>query len=384
MAKIYERSFVAQLEQRLSTGQPLIQVLAGPRQVGKTTGVKQLIARYPHDTYYANADDILTTDRTWLIEQWQKALLSGKKALLIIDEIQKIPNWSETIKALWDKAPKTLRVIILGSSSLQLQTGLTESLAGRFELIRTYQWTFDELNQAFKYNIDRYLTYGGYPGAVAYEKDFDRWYAYLKDSIIEAVVGKDILLNRKVGNPALFRQAFEILCRYPAQEISYTKLLGQLQDKGNTDLIKYYIELYSGAFLIHPLEKYSAKNYLSRGSSPKVLVACPALYAMHEGPHILADPEKKGRVFETAVGARLIQLPGKLYYWRERQNEVDYIYEYQGGLYAIEVKSGRRKLSMGLNVFLDKFPKAHPVIITYENFAEFSENPRKFLDIITG
>ena len=139
MVKVYERSFVAQLEQRLSAGQPLIQVLAGPRQVGKTTGVQQLLARYPYTTHYANADDILTTDRTWLLEQWQKALLSGKKTLLVIDEIQKVPNWSETVKSLWDKAPKALRVIILGSSSLQLQKGLPESLAGRFELIRTHQ-----------------------------------------------------------------------------------------------------------------------------------------------------------------------------------------------------------------------------------------------------
>lgn len=384
MVKVYERSFVAQLEQRLSAGQPLIQVLAGPRQVGKTTGVKQLLARYPYTTHYANADDILTTDRTWLLEQWQKALLSGKKTLLVIDEIQKVQNWSETVKSLWDKAPKALRVIILGSSSLQLQKGLTESLAGRFELIRTHQWTYDELKHAFKYDLDRYLTYGGYPGAVGYENEFDRWYAYLKDSIIEAVVGKDILLNRKVGNPALFRQAFEILCRYPAQEISYTKLLGQLQDKGNTDLVKYYIELYSGAFLIHPLEKYSAKNYLSRGSSPKILVSCPALYTMHEGPQVLTDLEKRGRIFEAAVGTQLLQLPGNLYYWREKQKEVDFIYKYQGLLYAVEVKSGRRKLSQGLNTFLDKFPKARPVIITPENFAVFSENPRKYLDTFEG
>jgi uncharacterized protein len=381
MSKLYERSFVAQLEQRLA-GKPLIQVLVGPRQVGKTTGVKQLLARYPDPSHYANADDVMTTDRTWLLEQWQKALLLSKKTLLVIDEIQKVPNWSETVKSLWDKAPKALRVIVLGSSSLQLQKGFTESLAGRFELIRTHQWTYDELKHAFKYDLDRYLTYGGYPGAVAYEKDFDRWYAYLKDSIIEAVVGKDILLNHKVGNPALFRQAFEILCRYPAQEISYTKLLGQLQDKGNTDLVKYYIELYSGAFLIHPLEKYSVKNYLSRGSSPKIIISCPALYTMHEGPQVLADPEKRGRIFEAVVGSQLMQLPGDLYYWREKQKEVDFIYKYQGQLYAVEVKSGRRKFSEGLNDFLEKFPKSHPVIITPDNFARFSENPRKFLDAV--
>jgi hypothetical protein len=379
MITIYERSFVAQLEQRLSAEKPRIQVLIGSRQVGKTTGVKQLLARFPLPSHYANADDLLTTDRTWLLEQWQKTLKLGRDALLVIDEIQKVPNWSETIKSLWDKAPYAIRLVVLGSSSLQLQKGLTESLAGRFELIRIHHWTFHELKCAFAYDLDRYLTFGGYPGSVPYENEFDRWYAYLKDSIVESVIGKDILLNRRVGNPALFRQAFEILCRYPAQEISYTKLLGQLQDKGNTDLVKYYIELYSGAFLIHPLEKYSAKSYLSRGSSPKILLSCPALYTMAEGPRVLADPEKRGRIFETAVGAQLLQLPGDLYYWREKNLEVDFIYRYQGILYALEVKSGRRKSSKGLNSFLERFPSASPVIITPDNFPEFSEDPQTFL-----
>jgi len=351
----YERACVAQLEQRLAAKNPRIQVLVGPRQVGKTTGVKQLLSRYPHASLYANADDLLTTDRTWLVEQWQNALVQGKQTLLVIDEVQKVPNWSETLKALWDKNPDIIKVIVLGSSSLQLQKGLTESLAGRFELLKTYHWTFHELETCFAYDLDRYLTYGGYPGAVAYEDDFDRWYSYLKDSIIEAVIGKDILLNHKVGNPALFRQAFEILCRYPAQEISYTKLLGQLQDKGNTDLVKYYIELYSGAFLIHPLEKYSRKEYLVRSSSPKIMVSCPALYAMNKGPHVLDDPEQRGRMFEIAVGAQLMQLPGDLYYWREKNLEVDFIYRYRDVLYAIEVKSGRRKSSKGPDAFLKKF-----------------------------
>ena|GEM_PF-769944 len=277
-----------------------------------------------------------------------------------------------------------LIVILLVSSSLQLQKGLSESLSGRFELIKTHQWTYEELKRAFKYDLDRYLTYGGYPGAVVFESDFDRWYAYLKESIIEAVVGRDILLNHKVGNPALFRQAFEILCRYPAQEISYTKLLGQLQDKGNTDLVKYYIELYSGAFLVHPLEKYSTKSHLMRGSSPKILISCPALYTMHEGPKVLDDPEKRGRIFEAAVGGQLLQLPGNLYYWREKLDEVDFVYSYQGQIYAVEVKSGRRKLSRGLNAFMKKYPKALPIIITPDNYAAFSEYSRKFLDTVAN
>lgn len=384
MLTVYERPFVAQLEKRLSAEQPpLIQVLIGPRQVGKTTGIRQLLARYPNGSHYVNADDLLAADRSWLLEQWQKTRLLGDGALLVVDEIQKVPNWSETLKSLWDKAPGTLRVVVLGSSSLQIQTGLTESLAGRFELTRIYHWSFAELQEAFGYDLDRFLMYGGYPGSVAYEDEFDRWYAYLKDSIVEAVIGKDILLNRKVGNPALFRQAFEMLCRYPAQEISYTKLLGQLQDKGNTDLIKYYIELYAGAFLIHPLEKYSAKGWMTRSSSPKILLACPALYTMTEGPHVLDIPEKRGRLFELAVGAQLLQLPGELYYWREKNAEVDFVYRYQGVLYAIEVKSGRRAVSKGLDLFMKQFPDARPIILTTDNFQMFSEAPLKFLQALS-
>jgi hypothetical protein len=374
----FERSFVAQLEQRLQAKTPLIQVLVGPRQVGKTTGIRQLLARMSSNSHYANADDLLVTDRSWLLEQWQKALLLGDGALLVIDEIQKVPNWPEVIKSLWDRQPHRLRVVVLGSSSLQIQNGLTESLAGRFELTRIFHWTYSELKEAFGYDLSRYLMYGGYPGAIGFENEYDRWYAYLKDAIVEAVIGKDILQNRKVANPALFRQAFEILCRYPAQEISYTKLLGQLQDKGNTDLVKYYLELYAGAFLVYSLGKYSAKGWLTRTSSPKILMACPALHTMTAGRGALSDPEQRGRVFELAVGVELLQLPGELFYWREKNAEVDFVYRYQERLYAIEVKSGRRKSTKGLEVFMRQFPEAIPVVLTMDNFAKLSEAPNKF------
>jgi hypothetical protein len=375
----YERAFVVNLEERFRSREALIQVLIGPRQVGKTTGVKQLLERRQAPFCYANADDLLVSDRTWLLEQWQKALALGDESLLIIDEIQKVPNWAETIKGLWDSKPARLQVLLLGSSALQLHSGLKESLAGRFELTRVLHWRYAELRHAFGYDLTRYLTFGGYPGAVPFENDADRWYAYMKESIVEAVIGKDILQNRKVANPALFRQAFEILCHYPAQEISYSKLLGQLQDRGNTDLVKYYIELYGGAFLIHALQKYSAKAWLVRSSSPKMIPSCPALHTMAVGTMDATDPAQRGRVFELAVGAELLQLPGEVFYWREKQAEVDFVYQYQGRLHAIEVKSGRKKSAKGLDSFLEKFPTATRTIITPENFPQFSENPRNFL-----
>lgn len=376
---LFQRPFVAQLAHRLDGMQPLIQVLTGPRQVGKTTGVRQLMAQCSYPQHYANADDVLVSDRSWLLEQWQQALLLGEGALLVVDEIQKVVNWPETIKALWDAQPGRLRVLLLGSSALQIQSGVTESLAGRFELLRAHHWTFAELHAAFGYDLPRYLAFGGYPGAVVLEYDPDRWYAYMKDAIVEAVIGKDILQSRKVANPALFRQAFEILCAYPAQEISYTKLLGQLQDKGNTDLIKYYIELYGGAFLLHALQKYSPKTWLARSSSPKMLPACPALYSMVAGVDVMRSTEQRGRAFELVVGAELMQLPGQVFYWRERNDEVDFVYQYRERLYAIEVKSGRKKSARGLDAFCAQEPKAFRVIVTPENFAQFSAEPRDFL-----
>ncbi len=379
MSPVFERPFVAELLQRLQ-GQPrLIQVLTGPRQVGKTTGVRQLMAQCGWPAHYASADDVLTSDRSWLLQQWQQALLLGNDALLVIDEIQKVPNWSETLKALWDQQPARLRVLLLGSSALQIHTGVSESLAGRFELLRVHHWTFAQLQAAFGYDLPRYLAFGGYPGAVALEGSPDRWYAYMKDAIVEAVIGKDILQSRTVAKPALFRQAFEILCAYPAQEISYTKLLGQLQDGGNTDLIRHYIELYGAAFLLHALQKYSAKTWLSRSSSPKMLPACPALYSLVAGVSVATNAEQRGRAFELAVGAELMQQPGQLFYWRERNDEVDFVLQYPDRLYAIEGKSGRKKSGRGLEAFCRQAPQALRVIVTPDNFAHFSQDPRAFM-----
>ena len=383
MSHHFQRPFVGRLASRLEAQPRLMQVLVGPRQVGKTTGVKQIIAQAQLPAHYANADGLLASDRNWLLEQWQQALLLGEGSLLVIDEIQKVPNWPETIKALWDARPGHLRVVLLGSSALQLQTGATESLAGRFELLRVHHWTFAELQEAFGYDLTRYLAFGGYPGAVPFEADPDRWYAYMKDAIVEAVIGKDILQNRRVANPALFRQAFQILCHYPAQEISYTKLLGQLQDKGNTDLVKTYIDMYSGAFLLHALQKYSPKAWLSRSSSPKMLPACPALYSMTAGVDTASNAEQRGRAFELAVGAELLQQPGELTYWRERHDEVDFVYQYRQHLYAIEVKSGRKKSAKGLAAFCKLVPQALPVIVTPDNFAAFSADPRAYLAKVT-
>jgi predicted AAA+ superfamily ATPase len=261
---------------------------------------------------------------------------------------------------------------------------VSESLTGRFELIRVPHWNYTDSRRGFKWDLETYLTYGGYPGSYAFVDDWQRWREYVHHSIIETVIGKDILGQRSVTNPALFRQAFSLLTQYPAQEISYTKLLGQLQDRGNTDLIKHYIELYEGAFLIRALAKYSVKPVLRKSSSPKILPLCPALCTVTEGPDVARSPEWRGRLFELAVGMELARLPGELFYWRENNAEVDYVYRFAGKTFAIEVKSGRKKKAGGLSVFIDRFPRAHPVLIDMENFLAFSKDPEKFFLIVSG
>lgn len=373
-----KRNFIDMLQNHLKEEQPLIQILLGPRQVGKTTGVLQLVKTYTGPWHYCSADAVMQATDHWILEQWQEALLKGTHTLLIIDEIQNIPNWSDTIKKLWDEQSlkKTaLKLILLGSSSLSLSKGISESLAGRFEMIPVFHWDFHESAKLRPMDLSAYLSYGGYPKSYEYMDEYDRWFSYIKNSIIDRVIEKDILQFAIIKNPALFRQAFEIICCYPAQEISYRKLLGQLQDKGNTDLIKYYISLFEGAFLIKALPKYGSQEFKIKSSSPKILPLAPCFY------HIFSrNDDRKNFVFEATVGAKLLQLSSALYYWRQGNDEVDFILVWRRKLFAVEVKSGRKKRADGLTKFLSLHADAVPVIISRDNYSQFIENPKRFLE----
>lgn len=366
---VIELGFVGKLEQALASSNNLIQVVLGPRQVGKTTGIRQLLGRYPENHTYASADGMLAKSTEWLYEKWTLAQSEGIK-LFVLDEIQKVENWSETVKQLWDgrRTEDQMKVVLLGSSSLKIKRGLSESLAGRYMVHRVHHWSASESAEGYGLSLEEYLLYGGYPGSYPLRSSPGEWLGYMRESIIDAVIGKDILTGARVKSPALFRQCFDIICAYPAQEMSYTKLLGQLQDKGNTDLVKHYLELFEGAFLIRQLFKYSGKKVLQRSSSPKLLPLCPALYSV--GLDAELDADERGRCFELAVGAALCRLPGRLYYWRNRNAEVDYIYEFKKNLIAIEVKSGRKKTSKGLLEFRSAFPGSRAVIITPKNLSE--------------
>lgn len=376
-------SFSYELEKRLSEDQPLVQVVLGPRQVGKTTGVLQCLDRlkkFPQ--IYVSADEYLSPGPSWIEEQWQKALEISDKTILVMDEIQKVPQWSSILKKLWDEQKRKkqtwIKPVLLGSASLSIQKGLIESLTGRFELLRVYHWNYTDTHKLCGWSLEKYLQWGGYPGSYPLAEESARFREYIVHSILETVIGKDILLFSRVRSPALFRQAFEILSQYPACEMSYNKLLGQLQEKGNVELIKYYIELYEGAFLLKTLQKFSSKTYLKKSSSPKILPLCPALVTgMGFSGNI---PEERGRLFEMVVGTELLRLNGELTYWREGDFEVDYVLKLGTKIYAIEVKSGRKKNSRGLEAFRKKFSKAIVLFITPENFVLMSRNPLSFLE----
>lgn len=379
MNKLIRLPFTQKLDEALVKKTELLQVIIGPRQVGKTTTVlKYLNENHPDKFHFYSADEVFNTNPKWLLEIWSKA--RSEKKILVIDEIQKCENWSAVVKKFWDedkKNKKSFPCILLGSSSLEIQKGLTESLTGRFQLHRAFHWNYKESKTGYGLNFSDYLKMGGYPGSYSF-KENSEWAKYVKKSIILTVIEKDILQYHNVKSPALFKQAFEIIMSYPAQEISYTKLLGQLQDKGNTELIKYYLSLYEGAFLVKVLEKYSAKKIVTKSSTPKILPLAPCLYYLEILDEYTA--EEKGRVFELIVGAQLVRTEESLYYWREGNDEVDFVLKKGRKLYAIEVKSGRKKSEKGLQKFKEKFPEAKLIMITLDNYEIFEKNPMDFLD----
>jgi predicted AAA+ superfamily ATPase len=371
--------FLKELEENFKESPDFIQVILGPRQVGKTTGISLFLEKYIQPYFEATGDDFRGDPQIWFQELLQATKESGPRPLLVIDEIQKIPDWSSHIKTIWDKEKRKksgLKLILLGSSSLNLQKGLSESLTGRFQIIRAHHWNYYYSNKLRKMTIIEYLKYGGYPGSYNLFKNERTWKNYLQDSIIDTVIGKDILMQARIKNPALFRQAFILLSGLPAQEVSYTKLLGQLQDKGNTDLIKYYIELFEGAYLFKSIPKFSSKPLNRRSSSPKIIPLCTGLIDRL----VFSEHSGMGRVFEAAVGARLLQVYPHLSYWRNADYEVDFVIETESNLIAIEVKSGRSKKSKSLPEFLKEHPRAKVIFISMDNFEKFDRDPEVFIN----
>jgi uncharacterized protein len=367
---MFERPHIQQLIARLNEPRNFIQVIMGPRQVGKSTLTTQLLDKLNIPHLYVSADAVTTSGEVWLEQQWQTARLKWKSSgaeslILAIDEIQKISNWSEVIKKLWDedsRSHQSIKVILLGSSRLLLQQGLSESLAGRFETTYMGHWSLAEMQAAFDITAEQYVWYGGYPGAVVLIQDEDRWKKYVNDALIETSISKDILMLTRVDKPALLRKLFVVGCIYSGQIVSYNKNIGQLQDAGNTTTLAHYLQLLETAGLLEGIEKFSGAQLRQRSSSPKFQVHNTALLSAQQAAsyhEIYEKPELWGRWVEAAVGAHLVNNQIRegynVFYWRHRNDEVDFVLEKKGKVIAIEVKSGAIQKAPGMTAFKERF-----------------------------
>ena len=380
---MFKRPAFRTLLKRLQEPRRFIQVITGPRQTGKTTIARQVAETISFPVHFATADEPTLRDRNWLIQQWETArlkLADGKKregAIFILDEAQKITNWSEAVKRLWDEDSASripLKVVLLGSSPLLVQKGLTESLAGRFEVIPVTHWSYPEMKEAFGWDLERYIFFGGYPGAAGFIEEQERWARYIIDSLIETTLSRDILLLTRVDKPALLRRLFQLSCDYSGQILSYQKMLGQLHEAGNTTTLAHYLNLLEGAGLVAGLPKYSGKQVRQRGSSPKLqvmntaLMTAPSPYTLQSAQR---DREYWGRLVESAIGAHLVNSTrgkkAEIYYWLERNQEVDFVLKSGKDLVSIEVKSGRtRQRLSGMSAFAKLHKPKHQVLVGRE------------------
>jgi uncharacterized protein len=365
MSNPFIRTHYQQVADRMNEPRKLIQAIYGPRQVGKTTVVTQVLKDLKTPYLSVSADDT-NSNPSWIDQQWNTARERAKQLeptdfVLVIDEIQKIGNWSEVIKKNWDldtQQGTPIKVLLLGSSRLLLQQGLTESLAGRFETIFMGHWSLNEMQTAFGWDVNTYVWFGGYPGAAPLINDLNRWRNYISDSLIESSISRDILMLTRVDKPALMRKLFELGCSYSGQILSLTKIQGQLQDAGNTTTLSNYLHLLDTAGLLSGIEKFSANRLVQRSSSPKFQVHNNALLSVHLAGSLqetMANPALWGRMVESAIGAYLLNESLRdrfnVYYWRHRNHEVDFVLEQRGKVIGLEIKSGNRQKASGWAAF---------------------------------
>ena len=384
-----QRDVLASFRARLREPRRFLQVVAGPRQVGKTTLVRQALSaldQLPGKTvaqHSVSADNPGLVGTSWLSSQWETARALATQAgacILVLDEVQKLPAWTEEVKRLWDqdtRVGRDVRVVVLGSAPLLISQGLTESMAGRFEMTRLGHWRFSEMRDAFGFTLDQFIYYGGYPGAASLIAEPKRWAAYVRDALIETTISKDVLLMSPVQKPALLRRVFDLACRYSGQELSYQKMMGQLTDAGNTTTLAHYLQLLEGAGMVCGLQKFAGQAVRQRGSSPKLQVYNTALMGAiaatesFDLERLRATPELWGRITESAVGAELLarhlehsSTQPLIHYWRDGSNEVDYVLRHQGELFAFEVKSGMHPGNVkGLDVFCKRHPGCRPLVL---------------------
>lgn len=371
------------IRKRMSEKRRFIQVIAGPRQVGKTTTIRQWLSEKTTPALFVTADNQKAGSNNLIGQQWQAARLQMQSGnyteyVLIIDEVQKIEDWSEAVKKEWDADTLNginLKVILLGSSRLLLKQGLTESLAGRFELIPMLHWSFTEMREAFDFSEEQFAWFGGYPGSGELIADERRWKDYILNSIIEPSISRDILMLTRIDKPALLRQTFELGCIYSGQQLSYNKMIGQLQDAGNTTTLANYLNLLGEAGLLQGLQKYSGSVVTTRNTSPKLQVYNNSLItALTPQPMaaVMMDPVQWGRWVENVTGTHLLNASREqgfeLWYWREGNFEIDFVLKQGTKLVAIEVKAGNRIKSSGLTAFEKQYGECKKLLIGTDGF----------------
>ena len=367
---MFERQHLAILKSRMAEPRRRIQIVMGPRQVGKSTMVGQFSdhTNVPFDFFAA--DNVSRFDSSWIPNRWGESrmkmdLHGDTERILIIDEVQKIDNWSEQVKKEWDEDTRfgrNLKVILLGSSRVLLQKGLEESLQGRFETLKMGYWDWPEMKDAFGFSIDQFIYFGGFPGLALDIKDEDRWRRLMEDSIISPILARDILEIDEIRNPALLRQVFEIACQESPRELSLTKMQGTM-NSGTVPTIKTYLDILNKTMTVCPLQKFSPSEIKEKQSVPKMQVYNSGFrnrYGLFSFDEARSNPTEWGHQVESAVGAHLANrsvLDGfELLYWRnDKKQECDYVLKKGQSLVAIEVKSSRAEDTSGFEKFKEMY-----------------------------
>lgn len=384
MSKTIKRPQFKVLKERALEPLKFIQVVSGPRQVGKTTMIQQLIDELNHPVHFASADAVLSSELAWIDQQWQAARIlaetsKSKWSLLVIDEIQKISNWSEVVKKNWDQDRRKkvqVKVILSGSSAFLIDRGTSDSLFGRYEIIKLPHWSFNEMKSAFGFSEEEYVWFGGYPGAASLVKNEKRWKDYILNSIVEATISKDILSLTPIQKPAILKNLFELSSAYSGQILSYTKILGQLNDAGNTVTLTNYQNLLDRIWLISGMQKYSGSQVSTKSSIPKWMVyntAFMSVYSDINFKQALKSPEVWGRHVESAVGAYLLnqgRVNGfEVKYWRDGNDEIDFVITKGKKIIALEVKSGNIRVRSGMSEFTKKFKPYKSFLISNDSIS---------------
>ncbi|MCQ2310673.1 MAG: AAA family ATPase [Paludibacteraceae bacterium] len=373
-----ERKQLNVLRTRLAEPRMFIQVIAGPRQVGKTTLVSQLVTKLTVPYTNISADGVLPDNAEWIGDQWNVVrktmdLQHQTEHILIIDEVQLLNRWSDIVKREWDadtRDKRNIKLVLLGSSRLLLKDGLNESLAGRFELIHVPHWDFQEMRNAFDLSLEQFIYFGSYPGAVKLMKEEQRWRHYIRQSIVNPAIEKDVLMTKRILKPALLRQVFDISANHSGELLALNKIVGQLQDAGNTSTVANYIQVLGEAELITGLHIYAPDVARQYQSIPKFQVynaALQACYYLSSFETTYMDSTRWGRRVESAVGVHLVNCAVEgdynVMYWRERNDEVDFVITNGNKVLGIEVKSGHRSAGNGLRAFAKRFPKAQTLVV---------------------